>query len=72
MSLKIVIYTNATFGDKEIGCLVRKLCELGWIYYKVKDYVYESVEWGSIEIIGIVGQDLCAAMQEELSNYYML
>lgn len=53
-------------------CMVRKLCELGWLYKKVKDYIYESVERGPIEAIGTVGQAFCAALQEELSDYYKL
>lgn len=53
-------------------CLVRKLCELGWLYKKVKGYIYESVERGPIEAIGTVGQAFCAALQEELSDYYKL
>ncbi|GLJ12396.1 hypothetical protein SUGI_0190050 [Cryptomeria japonica] len=52
--------------------LVRRLCELGWLYKKVKGYISESVECGPIEAIGTVGQAFCAALQEELSDYYKL
>ncbi|KAH9321324.1 hypothetical protein KI387_015963, partial [Taxus chinensis] len=52
--------------------MVRKLCELGWLYKKVKDYISESVERGSMEAIGTVGQAFYAALQEELSDFYKL
>eukprot|EP01018_Ginkgo_biloba_P005129 Gb_19455 [translate_table: standard] len=52
--------------------MVRKLCELGWLFKKVKEYISDSIERGPIEAIGTVGQAFCAALQEELSDYYKL
>lgn len=52
--------------------MVRKLCELGWLFRKVKGYVSESMDRFPAEDIGTVGQAFCAALQDELSEYYKL
>ncbi|XP_068645827.1 gamma-tubulin complex component 3-like [Aristolochia californica] len=52
--------------------LVRKLCELGWLFRKVKNYISESMERFPAEEVGTVGQAFCAALQDELSDYYKL
>ncbi|PWA61361.1 Spc97/Spc98 [Artemisia annua] len=52
--------------------MVRKLCELGWLFRKVKGYVDESVERFCDEDVGTVGQAFCAALQDELGEYYKL
>ncbi|XP_075473713.1 gamma-tubulin complex component 3-like [Primulina tabacum] len=52
--------------------MVRKLCELGWLFRKVKGYITESMERLPAEDIGTVGQAFCAALQDELSLYYKL
>ncbi|KAL3533961.1 hypothetical protein ACH5RR_007482 [Cinchona calisaya] len=52
--------------------MVRKLCELGWLFRKVKGYVSESMERFPAEDVGTVGQAFCAALQDELSGYYKL
>lgn len=52
--------------------LIRRLCEVGWLYMRVKNHISESVENGPLEAIGTVGQAFCAALQEELSDYYRL
>ncbi|GJU41320.1 gamma-tubulin complex component 3 [Tanacetum coccineum] len=57
---------------KSVRVMVRKLCELGWLFRKVKWYVYESVERLCDEDVGTVGQAFCAALQDELGEYYKL
>ncbi|KDP24650.1 hypothetical protein JCGZ_25566 [Jatropha curcas] len=52
--------------------IVRKLCELGWLFRKVKGYISESMDRFSAEDVGTVGQAFCAALQDELSEYYKL
>ncbi|KAL3534145.1 hypothetical protein ACH5RR_002606 [Cinchona calisaya] len=52
--------------------MVRKLCELGWLFRKVKGYISESMERFPAEDVGTVGQAFCAALQDELSEYYKL
>ncbi|KAA8518299.1 hypothetical protein F0562_015818 [Nyssa sinensis] len=52
--------------------MVRKLCELGWLFRKVKGYITESVDRFPAEDVGTVGQAFCAALQDELSEYYKL
>lgn len=45
--------------------LVYRLTETGWLYTHVK----KSIEDG---LVGLVGQSLCAAIQNELTSYYQL
>lgn len=52
--------------------MVRKLCELGWLFRKVKGYISESMSRFPAEDVGTVGQAFCAALQDELSEYYKL
>ncbi|MBA0697818.1 hypothetical protein Goari_021343, partial [Gossypium aridum] len=52
--------------------IVRKLCELGWLFRKVKGYISESMDRFPAEDVGTVGQAFCAALQDELSEYYKL
>ncbi|KAH6827455.1 spindle pole body component 98 [Perilla frutescens var. hirtella] len=52
--------------------MVRKLCELGWLFRKVKGYITESMDRFPAEDVGTVGQAFCAALQDELSEYYKL
>ncbi|KAL5707865.1 Gamma-tubulin complex component 3 [Ranunculus cassubicifolius] len=52
--------------------MVRKLCELGWLFKKVKGYITESMDRFPAEDVGTVGQAFCAALQDELSEYYKL
>lgn len=52
--------------------MVRKLCELGWLFRKVKGYVSETVKSLATEDVGTVGQAFCAALQDELTEYYKL
>ncbi|KAL6523202.1 Gamma-tubulin complex component 3 [Orobanche gracilis] len=52
--------------------MVRQLCELGWLFRKIKGYITESMNHFPSEDIGTVGQAFCAALQDELSEYYKL
>ncbi|XWS66468.1 hypothetical protein CRYUN_Cryun05aG0202200 [Craigia yunnanensis] len=52
--------------------IVRKLCEVGWLFRKVKGYISESMDLFPAEDVGTVGQAFCAALQDELSEYYKL
>ncbi|GLT96213.1 hypothetical protein SLE2022_138550 [Rubroshorea leprosula] len=57
---------------KATRIMVRKLCELGWLFRKVKGYISESMDQFPAEDVGTVGQAFCAALQDELSEYYKL
>ncbi|KAF5200937.1 Gamma-tubulin complex component [Thalictrum thalictroides] len=52
--------------------MIRKLCELGWLFRKVKGYVSECMDRFPAEDVGTVGQAFCAALQDELSEHYKL
>ncbi|KAG6504408.1 gamma-tubulin complex component 3-like isoform X1 [Zingiber officinale] len=52
--------------------MVRKLCELGWLFRKVRGFITESMSCFPAEEIGTVGQAFCSALQDELSDYYKL
>lgn len=52
--------------------MVRKLCELGWLFRKVRGYISESMDQFPAEDVGTVGQAFCAALQDELLEYYKL
>ncbi|CAM8969817.1 unnamed protein product [Rhodiola kirilowii] len=52
--------------------IVRKLCELGGLFRRVKTYISESMDRFPAEDVGTIGQAFCAAMQDELSEYYKL
>ncbi|KAI4990234.1 hypothetical protein ZWY2020_038597 [Hordeum vulgare] len=53
--------------------LVRKLCELGWLFRKgfISDNVSRLPSHAATEV-GTVAQAFCSALQEELSDYYKL
>ncbi|KAM7265131.1 hypothetical protein ACFE04_002814 [Oxalis oulophora] len=57
---------------RAIRVMVMKLCELGWLFRKVKGYISESMDRLPAEDVGTVGQAFCAALQDELSDYYKL
>nr|CAD1826168.1 unnamed protein product [Ananas comosus var. bracteatus] len=52
--------------------LVRKLCEMGFLFRKVRGYITESMSRFPAEEVGTVGQAFCSALQDELSDYYKL
>eukprot|EP00057_Strongylocentrotus_purpuratus_P005521 XP_003731157.2 PREDICTED: LOW QUALITY PROTEIN: gamma-tubulin complex component 3 [Strongylocentrotus purpuratus] len=49
--------------------LVHKLSELGWLYLKVRRYIDAR---NLDKAFGLVGQSFCAALQQELTEYYRL
>ncbi|KAE8674282.1 Gamma-tubulin complex component 3 [Hibiscus syriacus] len=50
----------------------KKLCELGWLFRKVKGYISQSMGGFPAEDVGTVGLAFCTALQDELSEYYKL
>ncbi|KAF7078034.1 hypothetical protein CFC21_082512 [Triticum aestivum] len=55
--------------------LVRKLCEVGWLFRKVRGFVSDNVSRlpsHAATEVGTVAQAFCSALQEELSDYYKL
>ncbi|KAL6141532.1 hypothetical protein ACLB2K_059820 [Fragaria x ananassa] len=52
--------------------MVRKLCELGWLFRRVKGYISESMDGFPSADVGTIGQAFCTALQDELSDYYKL
>jgi gamma-tubulin complex component 3 len=54
--------------------VVRKLCELGWLFRKVRGYsdnINRSPSDAATEV-GTVAQAFCSALQDDLSDYYKL
>jgi len=49
--------------------LVQRICELGWLFGKVREFVKTITKEA---YLGLVGQSLCAALHAELSDYYRL
>lgn len=49
--------------------LVNKLAELGWLFRKIRKYL--DAHAGD-KAMGLVGQSFCAALQQELTEYYRL
>lgn len=49
--------------------LVNKLAELGWLFRKIRKYL--DAHAGD-KALGLVGQSFCAALQQELTEYYRL
>ncbi|XP_062199147.1 gamma-tubulin complex component 3-like [Phragmites australis] len=55
--------------------LVRKLCELGWLFRKVRAFISDNISRSPSDAateVGTVAQACCSALQEELSDYYKL
>uniref|UniRef100_A0ACD5Y1T9 Uncharacterized protein n=2 Tax=Avena sativa TaxID=4498 RepID=A0ACD5Y1T9_AVESA len=55
--------------------LVRKLCEVGWLFRKVRGFISDNVSRlpsDAATEVGTVAQAFCSALQEELSDYYKL
>ncbi|KAG2310097.1 hypothetical protein Bca52824_021654 [Brassica carinata] len=65
----VVDYVNAPRATRT---MVRMLSELGWLFKKVKTFISESMDRFPGEDVGTVGQAFCAALQDELSDYYKL
>ena len=55
--------------------IVNELCELGWLYKKVNDWIklqqMANAEVGSLDA-SQVNQSLCFSVQAELNEYYRL
>ncbi|KAD4888736.1 hypothetical protein E3N88_20809 [Mikania micrantha] len=58
--------------SKPARIMIRKLCELGWLFKKVKEYISETMDKFHDEDVGTIAQAFCAALQDELSEYYKL
>jgi gamma-tubulin complex component 3 len=52
--------------------MVRKLCEIGWLYKKVKGFINDSMNKIPSDEVGTVGQAFCSALNDELTDYYKL
>lgn len=52
--------------------MVFKLCELGVLFKRVVGFIEMSLGRFPVEDVGTVGQAFCAALQDELSDYYKL
>lgn len=66
------VLSDLTKVPRATRTMIRKLCELGWLFRKVKGYITESMDRFPAEDVGTVGQAFCAALQDELSEYYKL
>lgn len=49
--------------------LIRRICELGWMYRRVCGYVNATLD---SKTVGLVEQSFCGALQTELTDYYRL
>ncbi|KAK3602163.1 hypothetical protein CHS0354_029168 [Potamilus streckersoni] len=54
---------------KSIRQMISKLSENGWLYNKIKNYVESR---SADKTFGLVGQSFCAALHQELTEYYRL
>ncbi|KAM0949153.1 putative gamma-tubulin complex component protein [Dioscorea sansibarensis] len=57
---------------RSMRTMVRRLCELGWLFKKVHGFVSESMGQLAAAEVGTVAQAFCSALQDELSDYYKL
>ncbi|XP_074307024.1 gamma-tubulin complex component 3-like [Silene latifolia] len=57
---------------KATRAMVKKLCELGVLFRRVRGYISESMSRFPAADVGTVGQAFCAALQDELTDYYKL
>ncbi|KAI7888030.1 Spc98 family-domain-containing protein [Mucor mucedo] len=55
--------------SKPMKDMVLKLADLGWLYIRIRNFIKLNIDNSSI---GLVGQSLCAALQQELTEYYKL
>lgn len=49
--------------------MINELCEVGWLFRKINDWLLRN---GKDQKISQVVQSLCFAMQAELSEFYRL
>ncbi|KAK4272606.1 hypothetical protein QN277_021137 [Acacia crassicarpa] len=52
--------------------MVHKLCEMGRLFKKVTGYISQITDRLTADDVGTVGQAFCAALQDELTEYYKL
>ncbi|XP_072034595.1 LOW QUALITY PROTEIN: gamma-tubulin complex component 3 homolog [Amphiura filiformis] len=55
--------------SKPMRDLTHKLGELGWLFKKVRRYIDNRSQ---DKAFGVIGQSFCAALQQELTEYYRL
>ena len=63
-----IIQPNIGVSDS-VRKMVGELCEMGWMYRKIIEYINMNVDETSI---GIVTQSFCFALHQELTEYYRL
>ncbi|XP_070173338.1 gamma-tubulin complex component 3-like isoform X2 [Littorina saxatilis] len=54
---------------KAVRHIVSKLSECGWLYNKIRTYVQSR---STDKAFGLIGQSFCAALHQELTEYYRL
>lgn len=74
--IKLNPTTDEYLIDKQLLCvsepteqLIYRLTETGWLYTHIKSFIEENM---NLNRSGLVGQSLCAAIQDELTDYYKL
>jgi len=76
--IKFDVAADSYIVDPAVGIpkptreLLRRLCELGWMFRRVRSHVASAAASGAAEKLGSVGQAFCTALQAELSDYYRL
>jgi len=76
--IKFDVIADGYTVDRKIGVLqptrdlVQRICELGWLFGRVRDYVSTHTPNKKGAFLGLVGQSLCSALHMELSDYYRL
>ncbi|XP_076435742.1 gamma-tubulin complex component 3 homolog [Babylonia areolata] len=54
---------------KAVRHIISKLAECGWLYNKIRTYVESR---SADKAFGLIGQSFCAALHQELTEYYRL
>mmetsp|Transcript_3609 Transcript_3609/g.6859 ORF Transcript_3609/g.6859 Transcript_3609/m.6859 type:complete len:718 (-) Transcript_3609:13-2166(-) len=54
---------------RPVRTLVRRVCELAWMYRQVNEFVARTL---AEESVGLIQQSFCGALQAELTDYYRL
>lgn len=66
------VITDSVRLPRGARLLILKLCELGWLYRRIRTYVSERLSPASLELVGTTGQAFGSALQQELADYYRL
>lgn len=61
--------SNLTSADKRHKQLCHQMCMLGWLHERITKFVKDRSRDSTY---GLVGQALCAALQQEMREYYRL